>query len=88
MTEQEQQELQHQAEYGCKAKIAKEFLGDFLLVQRADIYRNLERNDTLTSEEVLNNRKYLQILRIFELNAERYIDEGEIAEKELSENGY
>ena len=35
MTEQEIQELREQVEHGRKAKIASEFLADFILTQRA-----------------------------------------------------
>ena len=88
MTEQEQQELQQQAEYGRKAKIVKEFMQSFITTQRVQIINALETEDFDTLErKAISYIKGLRLLRNFDLLTERYIDEGKIAEEELSKNG-
>lgn len=88
MTEQEQQELQQQAEQGRKAKIAKEFIQGFVTNQRVQIINALETEtfDTL-EQRAISYIKGLRVLRNFELLAERYIDEGNIAQEELNQHG-
>ncbi len=88
MTEQEQQELQQQAEQGRKAKIAKEFMQGFVTNQRVQIINALETEtfDTL-EQRAISYIKGLRVLRNFELLAERYIDEGNIAQEELNQHG-
>ena len=45
MTEQEVQELREQVERGRKAKIASEFLSDYILMQRARTISMIESAD-------------------------------------------
>ena len=87
MTEQEQQELMQQAEYGRKAKIAKEFFEDFLLAHRVRIITTFENEEFISDDKTRMLKAELRLLRLFDNSVERYIEEGKIAEKELSENG-
>ena len=88
MTDQELTELREQAEKGRKAQIAKEIFSDFLTVQRAIALRNLEN---LPFEELQTKSAvialYFQVLKDFEANVQYFIDEGEISERELNNNG-
>ena len=79
--------MQQQVDYGRTAKAAQDFLGDFLLKERTQTLYTLEHlplND-LTNMQALV--AYLQSLSSFEKSTTMYIDIGEIAEKELNENG-
>lgn len=87
MTEQRQQELLKQAEYGLKCKTAREVFDDFLLNQRAQIIRNLESEEYSSYERLNTLKTTLRILRQFDNAIERYIQEGEIAQKELNKDG-
>lgn len=86
MNEQEIEELRERIEYGRKAKIAREILGDFLLVQRANTINQLETGSFPTANELEVSVMYLRLLKQFELTVKTYIDTGEIAEKEMNEN--
>ncbi|MBR2208545.1 MAG: hypothetical protein IJ859_07015 [Synergistaceae bacterium] len=88
MTEQEQTELRERAEKGRKAKIASEFLDEFLAKQRAFTLQDLETNkEKITYEDLLFSKIFLIVLRSFENMLNFYINNGEIAEKELNNNG-
>ena len=87
LTDNEQQELREQAEYGRKAKAVHEFLADFLTIQRAQVINRLESDSFDKAEDLVNPVIYLRLLRKFELEVEKYISLGEIAEKELNEDG-
>lgn len=82
----DQQELQEQAEYGRKAKIAIEILNDFLKNSRSIVLQSLEGGNDL-SEEVLNKVMYLRILKKFEHSIQTAIQIGELAEQELNKDG-
>ena len=86
LTDKEQQELREQSEYGRKAQTAQEVFKDFLLEQRAQIINNLETKAFDNSEDFLPQIIYLRTLRLFELNLEKYISLGEIAERRLNED--
>ena len=85
MTEQELTELREQAEKGRKAKIAQEFLDEFLLQERARILNEGETSDKYMYEDLLFNKIYLIVLRHLENSIKLYTDIGEIAEKELND---
>lgn len=82
----EQEELRQQSEYGRKAKIAQEVTKDFITQQRVQIINALE-TAAWEQETFLNYVRSLRLLRMFEQMIERYIDEGNIADEELSKNG-
>ena len=87
MTEQEQQDLRQQAEYGRKAEIALDFLSDFLLRERTHTIYNIEHNIVITAETPITELHYityLQALRKFEDMANSFITQGKIAEEELN----
>ena len=80
-------ELQAQAEYGRKAKIASEFMKDFILQQRALILVKLE-NDTIEDmNSLITPILGLRYLKLLENSLDSYIQMGEIAEEELDKNG-
>ena len=87
MTEQERQDLQQQAEYGRKVEAAQEFLGDFLLRERTQTIFRLENCNADNIQELQSMVLYLQCLSSFEKNMNAFIEIGELAEKELNENG-
>ena len=87
MTEQELQDLREQSEKGRKAKIAIEFLNDFLIQERATTINHLETGGFLNPQDLEPPVIYLRLLRKLEMTAQSFIDMGDIAEKELTENG-
>lgn len=86
MTDQEQQELREQSEYGRKAQAAQEVFKNFLLEQRAQTINRLETEAFDKAEDLINPVIYLRTLRLFELTIEKYISLGEIAERKLNED--
>ena len=86
MTDQEQQELREQSEYGRKAQAAQEVFKNFLLEQRAQTISRLETEAFDKAEDLINPVIYLRTLRLFELTIEKYISLGEIAERKLNED--
>ncbi|MBQ9596502.1 MAG: hypothetical protein IJR35_11670 [Synergistaceae bacterium] len=87
LTDNEQQELREQSEYGHKAQAVHEFLADFLLNQRAQVINRLETDSFDKAEDLVNPIIYLRTLRLFELEVEKFISLGEIAERKLNEDG-
>ena len=87
MTEQEELELREQAETGRKAKIALEFLDYFLTLKRAVRLNEIETSKDISYETLLAQKISLMELKEFENWLKSNIDNGEIAEKELNENG-
>ena len=81
------QELREIADKGRKAKIASDFMHDFLTQERAKIIFTLETKLFDNKDDVLGLVLYLRILRNFENNVKTCIDAGDIAQKELNENG-
>ncbi len=82
----QEQELRRVAEYGRKAQAAQEVLKDFLIDHRAQVIGRLENDTYEKAEELLTPVIYLRMLRVFELEVEKYISLGEIAERRLNEN--
>ncbi len=83
--QQYQQRLREDAEQGRKAKIALEFMRDFILRERASVIYQLEINTEMTADEALSNKRWLELLRKFENAAQAFIQLGEMAEKELED---
>lgn len=83
----EELDLQYQVEYGRKAKATQDFLNEFLLFERAKTIGAIENGDYSETKELENFACYLQILKKFELNIAMHMQIGEIAEKELNNNG-
>jgi len=82
----DEQELRRVAEYGRKAQAAQEVLKDFLIDQRAQVIDRLETGTYEKAEELLTPVIYLRLLRAFELEAEKHISLGEIADRRLNED--
>ena len=84
VTEKEAETCREETEKGQQAKIALEFLKEYLTKERALVFHELE---TLTDiGESASLIFFLKVLREFENNLERYIDTGEVAEKRLNES--
>ena len=79
-------ELRKDAEIGRKAKIAIDELKEFMTARRESLTQRLE-NEELSSEAVMEVIAELRVLKRL-LNVKKAdIYYGEIAEKEMSENG-
>lgn len=87
LTDKETQELREISEYGRKAKTAQEVLKDFLMEQRAQVINKLETEAFDKAEDLVNPVIYLRMLRVFELETEKFISLGEIAQRRLNEDG-
>ena len=87
MTDQVEQELRKQVESGREAKIAQKFFEDFLIEQRAYVIARMENDGIDTYEGLLGKQIYLHVLKEFERREQTFINYGEIAEKELNDNG-
>lgn len=87
LTDDEERELRAQAEYGRKVQAVREVLADFLLEQRAQVINKLESEAFDKPEDLLAPVIYLRTLRVFELDLEKNITLGEIAERRLNEDG-
>ena len=87
MTPEEEQELREQAETGRKAKIAADFMEAYILMRRTQTIEMLETKDFQNSESVNAVVSWLRILKDFEIWCRMCTDMGEIAEKELNEDG-
>ena len=83
----EQDELLEQAERGRKANIAAEFLNEYFLQERALLLNKLETDGDFSYDAVLALKISLRVLRNVENWLKSIIDNGEIAEKEIDENG-
>ncbi len=86
MTDQKERELREQSEDGRKAQLVQDFLLEFLATQRAMAINNLETKEFNEAQDLVIPVLYLRTLRLFELELEKFISLGEIAEKELNEN--
>ncbi len=86
LMDRDEQELRRVAEYGRKAQAAQEVLKDFLIDQRAQVIDRLETGTYEKAEELLTPVIYLRLLRAFELEAEKHISLGEIADRRLNED--
>ena len=80
------EELRKDAEQGRRAKIAIDELKEFMTARRESLTKRLE-NEELSSEAVREVIAELRVLKRF-LNVKKTdVYYGEIAEKEMSENG-
>ena len=87
MTEQKELELREQAEKGRRAKIALEVLDEFLTLKRATIINKIQTSLDFTYERILAQKISLMALNELENWIGTQIQLGEIAEKEINENG-
>ena len=87
LTDNEAQELRENVEYGRKAQAVREVLKDFLTEQRAATIMGLEQKEFDKPEDLVPSVLYLRLLRVFELDIEKYISLGEIAERRLNSDG-
>ncbi len=87
LTEQEQQDLRETADRGRRAKIVLDFTTEYLINERARVMRSLETDTYTKSEELLEPVIYLRLMRRFENSIKTQINAGDLAEKELIENG-
>ena len=87
MTEQEELELREQAERGRRAQIVLDFMNEFILYRRAIKIREIEGNEDFSYKKMLQVKIGLMELRELENWINSIINTGEIAEKELNENG-
>ena len=86
-SETEEKELRELVEKGRKAKIASEFVQDFLTRERANVFFFLETKEIQNPEKLLEPVIYLRLMRRFESEIKLCIEQGDIAQKELNENG-
>lgn len=84
LTEKEAEEYREQSEKGRQAKVALEFLRDYLTKARALVFHDLETLQDISQSASLIF--FLKVLRDFENSLVRYADTGEIAEKRLNES--
>lgn len=87
MTEQKELELREQAEKGRRAKIALEVLDEFLTLKRAAIINKMQTSPDITYDRILAQKISLMMLNELENWIGSQIQSGEIAEKEINENG-
>ena len=87
LTDSEERELREAVEQGRRAQIVREFMKEFLLEARTQTISRLEQDSFNDSDELLAPIVYLRTLRLFELDVEKYISLGEIAEGRLNEDG-
>ena len=87
LTEKEAEEYREASEKGRQAKIALEFMKEYLMNARASIFHDLENLQNVDNVSTLTSLiLFLQVLRSFENTLVRYADTGEIAEKRLNES--
>lgn len=86
LTDNEEQELREQSEDGRKAQVVQDFVSEFLATQRAITINKLETKEFNEAQDLVVPVLYLRTLRLFELELEKFISLGEIAEKRLNEN--
>lgn len=85
--EQEREEQIARAELGRKYKAANEVLDEVINEQRENVIRQLESADFGQDSDAIGLVLYLRVIKIFHDMIKAKIDLGEIAEKELSEDG-
>mgnify|MGYP006988849881 CR=1 FL=1 len=87
LTEQEQEDLREIVDKGRRAKIVFDFITEYLINERARVMRSLEIDTYTKSDELLEPVIYLRLMRRFENSIKTQIDAGDLAEKELREDG-
>ena len=87
LTEQEQEDLREIIDKGRRAKIVFDFITEYLINERARVMRSLEIDTYTKSDELLEPVIYLRLMRRFENSIKTQIDAGDLAEKELREDG-
>ena len=86
-SEQEREEQIARAELGRKYKAANEVLDEVFTEHREHIISQLESADFGKDSDAIGLVLYLRVMKIFRDTMKAKIDLGEIAEKELSEDG-
>ena len=87
MDELERQELQERIEAGRRAQIARDVLDEHMRQQKELIVSRLESGELSNDGELTTLVMYLRVMKIFENTLKSKMDTGELAEKEVSENG-
>ena len=87
LTEQEQQDLREIIDRGRRAKLFSDFIQEYLMNERVRVIHSLEADTYTKSDELLEPVIYLRLMRRFENFIKTCIDSGDLAEKELIENG-
>ena len=80
-------ELREAIETGRRYKIAGEVLKKFLDERREEIILNFEENMFISNNDICDMLSELRVMKKFRNLCNTQIDIGELAEKELSENG-
>ena len=85
--EREREELMAQAEQGRRYRVANDVLDEIFFAQREHVIRQLESADLHSDNDAIGLVQYLRVLKIFVDTIRSRIDSGEIAEKELINDG-
>jgi len=88
MTEQEELELREQAEWGRKAKAAREIFEYFILRERANEIYTIEKSDDVSYESLLFPKVYLRVLRKLEGQIQYFLDFRQIKKVMKLMNGH
>ena len=80
------QDLQEQAEYGHKCKVALEVLDDFIADKLEKIVQKLAYG-AADDEEILTLVNFMRVITAFQTAVKTHIQEGEIAQEELNNYG-
>lgn len=78
--------MQEQAEYGHKCKIALEVLDDFINEKVEAIIHTLAYGDA-DEEKILTLVGFMRVITAFQSAVKTHIQEGEIAQEELTNYG-
>ena len=87
LTEQEQQDLREIMDKGRRAKLFSDFVQEYFMDERVRVIHSLESDTYTKSDDLLEPVIYLRLIRRFENYIKTCIDSGDLAEKELIENG-
>ena len=87
LTEQEQQDLREIMDKGRRAKLFSDFVQEYFMKERVRVIHSLESDTYTKSDDLLEPVIYLRLIRRFENYIKTCIDSGDLAEKELIENG-
>ena len=87
LTEQEQEDLREIMDKGRRAKLFSDFVQEYFMKERVRVIHSLESDTYTKSDELLEPVIYLRLMRRFENFIKTCIDSGDLAEKELIENG-
>ena len=80
------QDLQEQAEYGHKCKVAMEVLDDFITDKLGQIVHTLAYGDG-EDDQILTLVNFMRVITAFQTAVKTHIQKGEIAQEELNSYG-